>query len=761
MKQVFLIASALITPVVSLCGTALADQTAFDYPCCLVNAYDPEGEGWLGIDDQGTWPVWVDPREKLSGPPPSPFSAVTMPPDHWVELQFRGPIVDGPGHDIIIVEMGRRGEQALVFLTDGAGQEYLLDRATALDTGGQLPSEILLDISRAVLPFEPRAVRIVAIDRFGDAPGFDLANVRARISSLCSPDAYNPCPVDGATDVPLDAELSWMPGCSAETHIVYFGTSIEAVDADAAPVTDPPQPQHPNSFDPALLESGRTYYWRIDEVGPADANSLQRGNIWSFTVADGLVIEDFESYNSYGDLLAAWAELGGWCMNISKEPYPVYRGGRSLVLTYLYALPFRAQIARTFAAPQDWRTAGAKSIELFFRGSAGNDPGTRMFFTIGSHDANAVIAYDGDPADVTRQTWTPWRIDLNGIGDVNLSEIEYIGIGLSDDGISEPSVMGYGAVYFDNITLHSVRCLADKRPNTDLTGDCAIDLRDVEELAHTWLDRTPVVYPHQPPERPPVAWYKFDGNPLDSSGNDHHGTLTGDANAAYNDPARGLVLALDGYGDSVDISNADALFSGIREAITITLWQRGSDSSHHTDTLFCSDYVYGLRDPVIALNLGVWLRPGRYNWDCGVPWSFDKGRLSSSHRYDSQWTGRWNHWAFTKDIHAGADSNTGLMNIYLNGVLYDSRTDADSPISPISSFQIGSGWYGGYDGLIDDFRIYNYALSEPEIVYVATDGTGLFDLPLMLPSDLNRDDLIDFADFGVLAGDWLDEYFWP
>ena len=64
------------------------------------------------------------------------------------------------------------------------------------------------------------------------------------------------------------------------------------------------------------------------------------------------------------------------------------------------------------------------------------------------------------------------------------------------------------------------------------------------------------------------------------------------------------------------------------------------------------------------------------------------------------------------------------MEIYLNGELYDSRTGTDSPITNITSFEIGSGWYGRYDGLIDDFRIYDYALSPAEVAWVATHGTG-------------------------------------
>jgi hypothetical protein len=219
-------------------------------------------------------------------------------------------------------------------------------------------------------------------------------------------------------------------------------------------------------------------------------------------------------------------------------------------------------------------------------------------------------------------------------------------------------------------------------------------------------------------------------------------------------PVFGQAISFDGFDDSVSVDGAFELFSKINKKITIAFWQYGKDSPHHTDTVCCSNYIYGVQNPTIAINLGCWRQPGKYNWDCGYPWSFDN-RLSGYHRSKADWTGRWNHWAFSKDAVAGT------MQIFLNGVLYDRRTGSDSPITGISSFEIGSGWYGRYDGLLDDFRIYDYVLSQAEIAYVATNGTGIFDLPLLSPADLYTDNRIDFHDFALLATAWLNNQVWP
>jgi len=101
------------------------------------------------------------------------------------------------------------------------------------------------------------------------------------------------------------------------------------------------------------------------------------------------------------------------------------------------------------------------------------------------------------------------------------------------------------------------------------------------------------------------------------------------------------------------------------------------------------------------------------------------------------------------------------MEIYLNGELYDRRTGTDTPITDITSFEIGTGWYGRYDGLIDDFRIYGYALSPAEIAHVATRGTGIFPQLPDSPADLNSDGSVNLRDLAILATRWLQNGLWP
>ncbi|MHC4680910.1 MAG: LamG domain-containing protein [Planctomycetota bacterium] len=752
MEKGFWVSITGVLLVFALGGVVPAGDDALEYPCYLLDAYDADASCWTGMDADGRYegPIRVVPEQWLVGPPPSEKSGVTLPPDHWVEMQFRGPIIDGPGDDIVLIELGPVSEQARIFITDGAGREYLLGLATAGSAGGGVdPTEIGFDISGISLPFVPRAVRILGVDTGGEAPGFDVASVRARINTDCREVACSPIPVDGARNVSTDAVLSWSPGHSAEKHLVYLATDLADVNAGAPTGSEPQQIQDANTFDPGGLELDMTYYWQVDGV---DDPCIWQGDVWSFTTTDHLVVDDFEAYNTLGGndpnsnwLHDTWTGADvhlwmDWTHGCSKKsmafPFWYYR-------TSIYS-----EAVRTFDVPQDWTEAGAKVLELFFSGTTENIA-AQMYLALHDGNTEKLVLYPGDANDIMKEAWQSWRIELHDLNDIDLSHIRSIAIGFSSE-VTDPYGAGGGTVFFDDIGLYSSRCFEENRLTADLNADCFVNSEDLDEMARGWLDKGYNVYPVAPPGAP-LAWYKFDADTDDSAGT-AHGQPRG--SPTYAEGVYGQAIRLDGYKDAVEIPDAANLFSRIDTELTVAFWQRGADSPHHTDTLCCSNYVYGLEGPAIAINLGCWRQPGRYNWDCGRPWSFDD-RLSGNHRYGSEWVGRWNHWAFTKDT-AG-----GEMKMFLNGKLLDSRDGSNSPISGITSFEIGSGWYGGYDGLIDDFRIYDYALSKPEIVHVATGGTGIFDLPLLVPADLNNDNQIDFSDFAHLAEHWLEVQLWP
>lgn len=735
--------------------TVSAEEGVLEYPCYLLDAYSADNACWRGMLPDGSYPYPVDLERWLTGPPPSERSGVTIPIDHWIDLQFCGRIVDGPGDDILLVERGRAGEAALVFVTDGFGRDYLVGIAEASDTGGELPTEIGFDISDISAPFAFRSVRIAALDTGGQSPGFDIGNLRARVASSCEREvACNPRPVDGARNVDAHVVLSWSPGRFADEHAVYIGRT--PADAEwGGMADDAARLQDASSYDPCGLELGETYYWRVVEVDRADADSPWVGDLWSFTVAECAVVDDFESYNSTTNkLLDTWAAVGARFVFISNN-LAQGCGLQSMGLEYKYSQSVHTEVVRTFDPPLNLTSGGARVLELYFRGTSGNDTDCEPYVAIADAEATVAIPYEGDASDFAKQEWQPWRIELQNVAEVNLETVKALAMGIRTSP-ADPTAWGMGMLFFDEIKLCGSRCIEENRSVADLNCDCTVDFGDFSEMAGSWGQGGETSLAVSGPNAP-IAWYEFDGNANDSAGG-AHGNPAGDPK--YVTGIDGEAISFDGHLDSVSIPGAAGLFSGISTGITIAFWQYGVDSGHRNDTVCCSDYGYGVADPAIAINLGCWREPGRYNWDCGEPWSFDN-RLTGEHQYESEWSGRWNHWAFTKDTRVGAGPEKGRMRIFLNGRLYDSRTGTTSPIAGISSFEIGSGWYGGYDGLIDDFRIYDYALSEAEVAYVATNGTGIFAQPILSPADLDQDDYIDFGDLAIIADSWLQEHLWP
>jgi len=90
--------------------------------------------------------------------------------------------------------------------------------------------------------------------------------------------ALNPNPVDGAEFVDPNVELSWEVGFGAMLHHVYFGDNFADVD-NGTPDTYK-GPSGFSKYTPGTLESGKAFYWRVDEF---DGFETHKGEVWGFT----------------------------------------------------------------------------------------------------------------------------------------------------------------------------------------------------------------------------------------------------------------------------------------------------------------------------------------------------------------------------------------------------------------------------------------------------------------------------------------------
>ncbi|MDI9430745.1 MAG: discoidin domain-containing protein, partial [Planctomycetota bacterium] len=149
-------------------------------------------------------------------------------------------------------------------------------------------------------------VRLTVNSGWGELPQYGLSEVRFYYIPAF---AREPEPGDGATNVNVNATLTWRPGREAASHEVYLGTDPEAL-APAATT-------QAASFAPDDLVFGDVYYWRVDEVNPDASPDTWEGDLWSFTTAEYATIDDIESYTDDIDagqaVFQTW--IDGWTNN--------------------------------------------------------------------------------------------------------------------------------------------------------------------------------------------------------------------------------------------------------------------------------------------------------------------------------------------------------------------------------------------------------------------------------------------------------------
>jgi hypothetical protein len=137
-------------------------------------------------------------------------------------------------------------------------------------------------------------------------------------SQAYPPEASEPIPPDGATNVYRKTSLTWAAGKDAnrfpeeDGHEVYFDTNEAKVEARSGCAvngvfTTDGLPKY--ELYPPALGSLTTYYWAIDEVNDVCDASPWLGNVWKFTTADKTVIDAFERYTKTGFALSDFGSM--------------------------------------------------------------------------------------------------------------------------------------------------------------------------------------------------------------------------------------------------------------------------------------------------------------------------------------------------------------------------------------------------------------------------------------------------------------------
>ena len=280
----------------------------------------------------------------------------------------------------------------------------------------------------------------------------------------------NSQPANGAVNVQHTQILRWTPAEQAVSHHVYFGMDKDAV---KNATTDSPEykgdrPLNSESYDPGKLAWLTTYYWRVDAVYAANPNNPVKGLVWSFTTADFLLVDDFESYtdnDADGEAIwQSWIDGFGVAGNNAQVGYLlppyceqtiVHGGAQSMPLLYANeAGTTNSEVMLILVSPRDWTAEGVGQLSLGFRGRSVNAAEPLYVAVANSTGAPAVIVNDNAQA-AQAGSWTEWSIPLQAFADqgIDLTNVDTFAIGLGTRA-GMPAPGGSGTMYIDDIRLY-------------------------------------------------------------------------------------------------------------------------------------------------------------------------------------------------------------------------------------------------------------------------------------------------------------------
>ncbi|TKJ38308.1 MAG: hypothetical protein CEE38_06000 [Planctomycetes bacterium B3_Pla] len=282
------------------------------------------------------------------------------------------------------------------------------------------------------------------------------------IWSFTTPGAVgNPQPANGATDVQMISTLSWTPADNASSHELYFGADADAVKnaTTASPEYVGSKALGAESYDPGGLAWDSSYAWRVDEVYPAET---VKGLVWSFSTADFILVDDFESYNDIDPpdpnsnrIFDKWIDGFGTTDNgalVGNDlpPYAeqtiVHGGAQSMIYRYDNANK-TSEATMALVYPYDWSDQGVTKLSLWFRGSSTNSA-EQMYVAL---NGNAVV-YHAEAAPTQSSGWAEWVIDLAAFAGVDLTNVNSITLGFGTKNSPSPTG-GTGTMYFDDARL--------------------------------------------------------------------------------------------------------------------------------------------------------------------------------------------------------------------------------------------------------------------------------------------------------------------
>jgi hypothetical protein len=373
-----------------------------------------------------------------------------------------------------------------------------------------------------------------------------------------------------------------------------------------------------------------------------------------------------------------------------------------------------------------------------------------------------------------------WTIKLERLSEnsvemsITLNGITYTDIDTTNTvAVPQPNKIDVFAIEFPNPNPYS-RVVLDipcELGSANFNNDGVTDACDLAMLSDHWLERDACLPVVAPDANGLVLYYSFDGTLGTDVPNglvDGTGTYTASIiagtdpnssikyagpNPTYNPGGTAAQFHNQNWsnyaGDTFLIDNSGGLNFAALDEFTVALFVNPSSAGNgHSRRLF-SEYVYAY----MYLDGDNTLHAVR-KWGPG-DWNENRTHLTTFVGVD-----QWSHVAMTWD----ADGAEDKFKLYVNGELAAGAAGTSAAtLDSTAGFAIG-----GYQrengstaqfflGRIDEFALYDYALSVQEIAHFAAAGQGHIHIPLETPANLHHDDTIDLKDFSLFALQWLEE----
>ncbi|MBN1418864.1 MAG: LamG domain-containing protein [Planctomycetes bacterium] len=265
--------------------------------------------------------------------------------------------------------------------------------------------------------------------------------------------------------------------------------------------------------------------------------------------------------------------------------------------------------------------------------------------------------------------------------------------------------------------------------------DDSILCRDPSGVCTTTVDVNTV-----PPRM--IAHLPMDGNLVDATGNGNDGAYVGYPFpllvTGYDCTYRGAG-SFDGVSQYVRLAQADSLPISANVKFTIAMWVKGPPPASDAlrDRRIFSEGSTTNNTPLF--NIGTDSRTEASGGLTGVIDVFIRGDTATpmNHRQSAgvAFDDTWHHVAWV--------DNNGAAALYIDGVrdatdFNYTRAVLSSDTTTIAGILRGTASYW-FPGLIDDVRLYNYALSEAEIAALVTELPECEPELAQLPGDFNQD----------------------